>query len=197
VDELVLATTNPGKIREFKSIFFLYWPSIRLRNLGDFNNVVYVHENGATFQENAELKATAYAIQLGIPCLADDSGLSVDILRGAPGIYSARYAGGSATNNENMHKLLEELKAVPDDERSARFVCCIAIAAPSNMLVSVTGELMGQIARAPHGTNGFGYDPIFYVPTYQKTLAELSPSEKDRISHRAIALRRAIESLRA
>lgn len=148
-----------------------------------------VEETGATFTENASLKAQAYAAQAGLWTLADDSGLEVDALGGAPGIYSARYAGAGATDAERIARLLEELRHVEQDARRARFVCAVATADPTGNVIHVSlGTCEGSISREPHGAGGFGYDPIFIPDGYDESFGQLSSEIKARISHRARAL---------
>jgi len=182
--KLVVASKNSGKIKEFRRILQLDSQGIEL--LIDIE-IPEVAETGSTFEENALLKAISIAKFTGIPAIADDSGLAIDALDGAPGILSARWSGGG--DKENIKKVLDEIKDVPDSKRSAKFVAVIALAKPSGENLIVRGELEGSIRRAPVGDNGFGYDPIFEPITGDgRTLAELDPSEKDAISHRSLAL---------
>lgn len=188
---LVMATRNPGKIRELQEI--LQDPGLTLLSLNDFPKLGDIPETGATFQENAALKAREVARRTGLPALADDSGLEVAALGGRPGVYSARYAQDRTLpappgDADNWRKLLEELQGVPWEQRGARFVCEIALAFPDGRLFRAQGECAGYIALAPRGTQGFGYDPVFWVPAYGATMAELGPEIKNRISHRARAL---------
>jgi len=188
---LVMATRNPGKIRELREI--LKDLRVALLSLADFPHLPEIPEEGATFAENAAIKAQAVARLTGHTALADDSGLAVDALGGAPGVFSARYAQDRTspappTDADNWRKLLEELKGVPWDERGARFVCEIALARPDGSLIKARGECAGVIALEPRGEMGFGYDPVFWVPQYSATMAELAPEIKNRISHRARAL---------
>lgn len=188
---LVMATRNPGKIREFKEL--LQDLGITLFSLADFPHLPEVPEEGATFAENAAAKALAVARLTGFPALADDSGLAVDALGGAPGVFSARYALDRTapdlpTDADNWRKLLEELQDVPWRERGARFVCEIALARPDGCLYRARGECRGVIALEPRGEMGFGYDPVFWVPEYEATMAQLGPGIKNQISHRARAL---------
>ena len=193
--ELLIATHNAGKFREFVAL--LASLPLRLRGLGEFPEVPSVDETGATFAENAALKARAYARQTGLCALADDSGLEVDALGGAPGVYSARYAGPEASDAQRMARLLDELAQTNDRERRARFVCVIALAAPQIEGVNLfTGQCEGRIAHAPRGTGGFGYDPIFIPEGYAQTFAELPPEIKGSISHRARALAETLLFLR-
>ncbi len=182
--KLVVASKNSGKIKEFRRILQLDSQGIEL--VIDIE-IPEVAETGNTFEENALLKAISIAKLTGIPAIADDSGLAIDALDGAPGILSARWSGGG--DKENIKKVLDEIKDVPDSKRSAKFVAVIALAKPSGENLIVRGELEGSIRRAPVGDNGFGYDPIFEPITGDgRTLAELDPSEKDAISHRSLAL---------
>jgi XTP/dITP diphosphohydrolase len=188
---LVMASRNPGKIREFQEI--LRDSGVVLLSLTDFPHLPEIPEEGATFAENAAAKAQAVARLTGHPALADDSGLAVDALGGAPGVFSARYALDRTspqppTDADNWGKLLEELEEVPWEERGARFVCEIALALPDGRIFRARGECAGRIAREPRGEMGFGYDPVFWVPEYQATMAQLGPAVKNRISHRARAL---------
>lgn len=185
--ELLIATGNAGKVREVMRL--LDGLPLRLRSLAEFSGVAEVEETGATFAENAALKATVYAGQTGLWTLADDSGLEVDALGGAPGVFSARYAGAGASDAERVSRLLAELSRTGDCERRARFVCVIAIADPAARLAHTsTGICEGRIALAPRGAGGFGYDPIFIPDGYQASFGELPVEIKQRISHRAIAL---------
>jgi XTP/dITP diphosphohydrolase len=184
MQKLIVASKNSGKINEFKRILQLASQDIEL--VTDLA-IPDVAETGATFEENALLKALTIAKFAGIPAIADDSGLAVDALNGAPGILSARWSGGG--DLENINKLLGELKDVLDSQLGAKFVAVIAIAKPSGENLVVRGELLGKIRRSALGDNGFGYDPIFEPITGGgRTLAEMTPAEKDSISHRAAAL---------
>ena len=181
---LVLASHNAGKTREIRELLGDF--PVEIRNLDDFGVIPSVEENGATFDENSFKKATFTARVLGLPALADDSGLEVDALGGAPGVHSARYAGPNATDKENNAKLSREMKGKPD--RAATFVCVISIAVPFGVALTYEGRCEGLIAEAPAGDSGFGYDPLFYYPPLKKTFAQLSAGEKNRISHRGKAL---------
>jgi len=184
MQKLIVASKNSGKIKEFKRILQLASPDIELVTDLEIPDVA---EIGATFEENALLKAITIAKFTGIPAIADDSGLSVDALDGAPGILSARWSGGG--DQENINKVLGELKDFSDSQLGAKFVAVIAIAKPSGENLVVRGELLGKIRRSATGANGFGYDPIFQpINGDGRTLAEMSPAEKDSISHRAAAL---------
>ncbi len=184
--ELVVATRNRGKLIEIKQLF--EGCISELLSSADFPNLPDIVEDGATFEENAIKKARATAMATGKPVIADDSGLMVEALGGNPGVFSARYAGDNAEDEENNVKLLKELADVPVERRSASFCCVIAICFPDGGCRTFTGELKGIILDAPRGSGGFGYDPLFLVPEYGKTLAELSPDVKNNISHRGIAL---------
>lgn len=189
MQKLLLATSNKSKIKEYKKLlsdcgFEIITPAQAGVSLD-------VEETGHTFEENASLKAQAFAKASGITSLADDSGLEVDALNGEPGVYSARYAGEGTTDEERNNFLLDKLKGVPDGSRDARFRCVIAIAEPHGKTLLCSGELNGEISRAPKGDNGFGYDPVFYLPSYSKTVAQLLPDEKNKISHRGKAARNA------
>jgi len=185
---LVLATRNRGKIAEMQRLLDSFSLSIAVRSSSEFE-VDDVEETGNTFEENALLKATTIARATGLPAIADDSGLCIDALGGAPGIYSARWAGTHGDDLANIRKVLEQLSSVPPSERSARFICVIALALPDGRSEVVRGELPGEIRRESAGSNGFGYDPIFQPTGFLQTLAEMTPEAKDEISHRARALR--------
>ena len=182
---VLLATSNLHKLEEFRAIFSDM--PLRLLSLSDIQLAVDVEETGITFAENAELKASAYAQMSHMLTLADDSGLEIDALRGAPGVYSARYLGRDTSYEERFRVILKQLQGLPLDQRSARFRCVIAVAKPSGNIHMVEGVVEGVIADRPRGTHGFGYDPIFFLPELGKTFAELEPEYKNRISHRARA----------
>jgi XTP/dITP diphosphohydrolase len=181
---LVLATRNAGKTREIRE--FLEGFPVEIKNLDDFGPIPAVEEDGTTFDENAYKKASFTAKILGLPALADDSGLEVEALGGAPGVHSARYAGPSATDAENNAKLLREMEG--ETNRAAVFVCVISLAVPSGVALTYEARCEGLIAEAPRGNNGFGYDPLFYYPPLNRTFAQLSAEEKNRGSHRGKAL---------
>ncbi|MDQ3821552.1 MAG: XTP/dITP diphosphatase [Acidobacteriota bacterium] len=186
--ELLIATHNEGKVAELK-LLLAEFPA-RLRSLKEFPEIEEVEETGTTFAENAALKASSYAERTRLWTLSDDSGLEVNALGGAPGVYSARYKGPGLSYGERIRQLLEELSETGSDDRRARFVCVIAIANPQGEIVnSSTGTCEGTIARAPRGTNGFGYDPIFVPDGFEQTFGELPTDIKEEISHRARALR--------
>lgn len=191
--DLVVATTNPGKAREFRRLLAdLPVRLVRLDELG----IAPPAETGVTFAANATLKARHAAAASGLLALADDSGLVVDALGGAPGVYSARYAGAGATDVENRRRLLAELGETPPAARTARFVCALAVAAPDGEVTVTEGTCEGMILTAPRGDGGFGYDPLFLLPERGVTLAELSLDEKNAISHRARAVAAAAPVLR-
>jgi len=191
---LLVATRNEGKLTELRKM--LRELSLDLHGLSDFRNVKDVPETGDSFIENASLKAAGYALQTGLLTLADDSGLEVQALGGRPGILSARYAGGSASDAERTTKLLAELSNTSTAKRSARFVSAVAIANREGQILNVSvGKCDGRIALAPRGSGGFGYDPIFIPRGYEKTFGELTTEVKNQISHRASALLAACEFL--
>jgi XTP/dITP diphosphohydrolase len=196
--ELLVATHNAGKVRELSQL--LAGAPLRLRLLSEFGGVAEAEETGTTFAENAVIKALYYSAHAGLLTLSDDSGLEVDALGGAPGVYSARYAGAHATYAERMARLLGEVEAAgatDDAERRARFVCVIAVADPSAGTVETfEGVCEGRLARAPRGTGGFGYDPIFIPEGHEQTFGELPEEVKHSLSHRARALARAVRHLR-
>ena len=183
--ELLLATTNYHKLEEYRAIFSGL--PFHFLSLHDIHLDLDVEETGTTFAENAELKALAYARASGMLTLADDSGLEIDALGGAPGIYSARFAGKETSYEERFRLLLEQLNGLTRERRTARFRCAIALAEPSGYHQTVEGTLEGLIADTPRGQYGFGYDPIFFIPELGKTSAELTPEHKNRISHRGQA----------
>lgn len=188
MQEVIIATKNAGKAKEFGRMFQTLGYSVK--TLIDFPEINDIEETGNTFEENAILKAEAVSKVLSKMVIADDSGLSIDALGGRPGIFSARYAGEAKNDEANILKVLEELKDVPDDERQARFYCALAIASPDFETFTVSGACEGVILHEKRGTNGFGYDPIFYVVDKGKAMAELTPDEKAKISHRAQALQK-------
>ncbi len=187
--DVVLATGNLYKAKEIKAI--LNGLNLRFLTLRDFPNLPETIEDGKTFKENAVKKAKETARLTGKIALADDSGIEVEALNNAPGVYSARFAGKKAADSANNKKLIGLLKGIPLSKRKARFVCVIAIAEPAGRNYTVEGELKGVIALRPAGKKGFGYDPLFIVPRYKKTVAQLSSEAKNRISHRSKALRKA------
>ena len=191
--KLLIATHNPGKIEEYEEL--LAGLPLELTYPAQEGLDIEVAETGASFAENARLKAAAYARASGLVALADDSGLEVDALGGEPGIHSARYAGTGASDKERYRLLLEKLREVPWEERTARFRCVIAVATPGGQVHTAEGTCEGIIAFAPKGEHGFGYDPVFYLQEYGKTMADLPPETKNKISHRARAVQRAREIL--
>lgn len=186
--ELILATHNRGKVEELRGL--LQDLPIRIKSLHDFPEITEIEETGSTFRENAQIKAKAVFELTGLCSLADDSGLEVDWLQGKPGIYSARYAGEQATDEDNNRKLLAELEGLPLEERSARFRSVICGFLPSGQEIYTEGICEGRIALEPVGDQGFGYDPLFLLaPDFQRTMAELPLGEKNSISHRGRAFR--------
>lgn len=192
--KILVATTNPGKIKELRTMldFDVYWLS-----LADFPGIVEIEEDGATFAENARKKAVGYAKATGLWTIADDSGLVIDALGGEPGVKSARFSGEKfkgtdrmLIDHRNIAKVLELLKGVPVEKRTARFLCCLCLASPEKILAETEGSLEGIIADREMGTDGFGYDPIFFVPRLGKTVAQLSAAKKNAISHRGSAVRK-------
>ena len=182
---LVIATRNAGKTAEIRELLSDF--PVQIRNLADFGPIPEAEETGTTFEENAYLKASLTARVLGIPALADDSGLLIDALNGAPGVYSARFAGSGATDIQRCEKILHAMQGITD--RRAAFVCVLSIAVPTGAALTYTGRCEGLIAEKPAGSNGFGYDPIFYFPPLRKTFAQLTRQEKSRVSHRGKALK--------
>ena len=197
---IVIATTNPGKIREIKSCL---GASFNWLSLGDFEDIIEIEEDGKTLAENARKKALGYAKATGYWTIADDSGLEIDALGGEPGVNSARYSGKKLKGEErtlidhrNIAKVLRLLKDVTKEKRTARFVCCLCLASPKKTLIETKGILEGIITDKEIGTNGFGYDPIFFVPSLNKTVAQLTQEQKNSISHRGKAIRQLKDKLR-
>jgi XTP/dITP diphosphohydrolase len=192
--DIILASGNPGKVREINQL--LAGLDFQVRPQSDFG-VADAEETGLTFVENAILKARNAASHTGLPAIADDSGLEVDALNGAPGIYSARYAGNGASDEDNLKKLLVELREVPEAQRTARFQCLMVFmrhaADPTPLICQ--GSWEGRILFEPRGEHGFGYDPVFYVPTHDCASAELTPEVKNSLSHRGQALRKLVAAL--
>lgn len=186
--ELVIATRNKKKVEEIKRI--LQGVPVALYTLDDFPGCPEIEEDAGTFEGNAVKKAAAVARYSGKPAVADDSGLEVYALNGAPGVYSARYAGSGADDRKNLEKLLAELQGVEGGKRGARFVCCVALAFPDGRVETFVGFSEGRIGKDPKGFNGFGYDPVFYPKGHNTTFAEMSADEKDALSHRGVALRK-------
>jgi XTP/dITP diphosphohydrolase len=192
---IVLASGNAGKVREIRELLAEFDIDVRPQN--EFS-VPEAAETGLTFVENALIKARNAARCTGLPALADDSGLEVDVLNGAPGIYSSRYAGAGADDRANLEKLLADLEGVPDERRSARFQCLVVYLRherdPTPLICQGTWE--GRILKTARGTGGFGYDPVFFVPTEERASAELPPDLKNRLSHRGQALRALLAAMR-
>jgi len=191
---ILVATTNPGKIAEIGAMLGGH---VRWLGLADVGPIDEIAEDGATFAENARKKALSYAKASGLWTIADDSGLVVDALGGAPGVKSARFSGEkppgedrSLQDHRNMARVLDRLKGVPQGCRTARFVCCLCLAGPKKVLIEAEGTVEGLITDRQIGENGFGYDPIFFVPQLEKTVAQLSREEKNAISHRGNAIRK-------
>ncbi|MGO4888618.1 XTP/dITP diphosphatase [Anaerobacillus sp. MEB173] len=186
MNELIVATKNKGKVKEFAEIFSEKGCSVK--SLLDFPSIEDIEESGTTFRDNAIIKAEAISKRFNKMVIADDSGLAVDALGGNPGIYSARYAGPEKDDQKNIEKLLKELEGFAFEERTARFHCALAVAIPGKETKVFEGICEGIITDEPKGENGFGYDPIMYIPNLEKTMAELLPTEKNAISHRAKAI---------
>ncbi|HIZ71520.1 MAG TPA: XTP/dITP diphosphatase [Candidatus Atopostipes pullistercoris] len=184
---IVIATNNKGKAKEFKSLFNDY--GYKVKTLHDFPEIGEIPETGNTFAENALQKASAISRELNTIVLADDSGLEVEALNNEPGIYSARYAGEHGNDQKNNEKLLKELKNVPKEERKANFHCTLVLVGPGRDPLFVEGNINGFILFSPKGENGFGYDPLFYIPSLEKSMGELTEAEKNKISHRAKAIK--------
>lgn len=197
--KLVLATKNKDKIKEIKKIFeILKLKNIEIFSCSDFHNIPKIEEDGKTLKENAIKKAKIVGNITGLPSLSEDTGLFVDYLKGAPGVYSSRYADKdtkkhTATYEDNYKKLLKELEGVPWEKRTAKFICITCLYIPkNNKYYTRTGEVCGFIALSPSGENGFGYDPVFFYPPKQKTFAELTPEEKNFLSHRFLAIKKIV-----
>lgn len=193
--EAIIATHNPGKVKEFKEI--LEPRGYEVKSLAEIGFTEEIEETGQTFEENAILKAEAVAKAVNKMVIADDSGLSVDNLGGRPGVYSARYAGEQKDDQANIDKVLSELKGIEKEQRTARFRCALAVSIPGEETKTVEGHVEGYIAEEPKGEYGFGYDPIFIVKDKDKTMAELTSDEKNKISHRADALKKLSKLLEA
>ncbi len=193
-NQIVLASGNAGKLREIAQL--LEGLNLEILPQSEFN-VPEIEETGLTFVDNAILKARNAAHYTGLPAIADDSGIAVDVLRGRPGIYSARFAGIGASDEENLEKLIRMVKPFPDEERTARFICSMVYIRHEEDHVPVIAEGVweGQIITESRGGNGFGYDPIFYISSHQCTSAELPPEIKNKLSHRGQALRKLLEQL--
>ena len=189
---ILVATTNPGKIAELRAMLDA---DVQWLDLSDFPDIEEIEEDGLTFAENARKKALGHAQATGLWTIADDSGLVVDALDGEPGVKSARFSGAkskdrSLIDHQNIAKVLELLKDVPEEKRTAKFVCCLCLAKPEKTLIEAEGTLQGLITNREIGKNGFGYDPIFFVPSLNKTVAQLTAEEKNAISHRGNAIRK-------
>jgi len=189
---ILVATTNPGKIAELRAMLDA---DVQWLDLSDFPDIEEIEEDGLTFAENARKKALGHAQATGLWTIADDSGLVVDALDGEPGVKSARFSGAkskdrSLIDHQNIAKVLELLKDVPEEKRTAKFVCCLCLAKPEKTLIETEGTLQGLITNKEIGKNGFGYDPIFFVPSLNKTVAQLTAEEKNAISHRGNAIRK-------
>lgn len=195
-NRLLVATHNQGKVREYQEL--LHGLSVTLVSLNDLGITEEVEETGTTFFENSWLKARTYSELGNMPTLSDDSGLEVDALGGVPGVLSARYGGGACSSDEErVDLLLSNLEGTPWQKRTARFRCFIAVCFPGGPDISVVGSVAGMIQYEPRGTEGFGYDPVFYLPSFGRTIAELSMAEKNRISHRGDAAGRAVKALKS
>lgn len=190
MEQIVIATNNENKAREYRELFAQY--QIGIQTLADFDSPVEVNETGTTFEQNALLKAQAVVRMTNLPVIADDSGLVVDALDGAPGVHSARYAGDH-DDDANNKKLLANLKAVPEQQRTAHFHTTLVALKPTGERLVVTGEVNGQILTTPVGENGFGYDPLFWVPELGQSLAQLTDAQKNAVSHRGRAMRQLME----
>lgn len=192
--KIVLATHNAGKIREFKSVLLpLGYDAVSVHDL--LPDIEEPEETGQTFAENARLKAQYYMKATGLPCLADDSGIAADALNGRPGVYSARYAGPECDDEANNQKLIQELSAFPPEKRTVHYVCVLVLCWPDGREITAEGRCSGVLRDFYAGDNGFGYDPLFYVPEKKKTMAEMTMAEKNEISHRGKALKKLVEAL--
>ncbi len=183
---ILIASTNPKKMEEFRALF--NGMPLEFHSLAEFPNIQEVEESGKTFEENAALKALGYAGQTGMLTLAEDSGLCCDALEGAPGVYSARFAGEKKSDAENNEKLLRLLEGIPVNCRGAHYKSVIAVARPGKLIGTVDGEVHGVIHHSLTGSGGFGYDPLFFYHPYQKTFGEVTPEMKHKVSHRAKAI---------
>lgn len=191
--QVIIATQNLGKAKDFEALFRPF--GYEVLTLRDIAEDIDVEETGTTFEENAILKAETVAKLLNKAVIADDSGLEIDALNGEPGVYSARYAGGEKSDSANIEKVLEKMAGIPEERRHARFRCVLAIAVPGKETKTFSGTCEGYIIEASRGANGFGYDPVFWVPAEGRTLAEMQPQEKAAISHRGNAMREMQQSL--
>lgn len=192
--KVALASNNQNKLREMKEILApMGWEILNMKELGIH---VEPEENGLTFEENSAIKAVAVMQACGLSAIADDSGIEVDALGGAPGVHSARYGGEACRDDwERNQFLMKNMEAVPDGARTGRFVSVITMAMPDGSVISARGELEGEILRQEVGDGGFGYDPLFYIPAEGCTMAQLSPQRKNEISHRAVALKRFVDKI--
>ncbi|WP_203361568.1 XTP/dITP diphosphatase [Bacillus sp. REN10] len=195
MDAVIIATKNKGKAKEFAEMFASF--GLDVETLLDHPEFADIEETGETFEENAILKAEAICKLTGRLVIADDSGLIIDALDGRPGVYSARYAGEEKSDEANIQKVLDELRDIPNEKRTARFYCALAIAMPGKETTTVAGTCEGRMTKEKQGTNGFGYDPIFYVERFGATMADLAPETKNSISHRGQALKKLREQLPA
>ena len=191
--KLLIATTNDGKIAEFR--FLLRSLPFKLTTPSEEGKVLQVEETGLTFKDNAVIKASAYAAELGMMALADDSGIEVEALGGRPGVYSARYGGENLTDEGRVELLLQEMKAVPWEKRTAAFRAVIAVAWPDGRILTREGIMNGTVNLSPVGGNGFGYDPIFYLSEYKATTAQLTSEQKNLLSHRGKAAEGIVKAL--
>lgn len=191
METILIATNNKGKLKDFEAVFNPM--GFQIKSLKDYPNIEEVEETGTTFEENAILKAEYLSNIVKSPVIADDSGLIVDALEGRPGVYSARYAGLHKSDEDNLQKVLKELHNVHSGKRTASFYCALALAIPGKETITVHGTVNGYIATEKKGTNGFGYDPIFFLPELDKTMAELSAEEKSGLSHRGNAINALME----
>lgn len=189
MNTIVLATGNAGKIRELSALLAEHYPDMRVLGLKDFPQIGEIPETGATFEENARIKALAVARATGLVAVADDSGLAVDALHGAPGVYSARYSGEGATDEKNVVKLLDAMKEVVDPWRGCHFACVMLAATPGGRELVGHGAWHGRVAHAPRGEAGFGYDPVFFDEELGMTAAQMDAQVKNARSHRGLALR--------
>lgn len=187
MDTVIIATNNQGKVKDFEALFTPL--GIQVRSLKDYPTVEEIEETGTTFEENAILKAEHLCQILNVPVIADDSGLIVDALEGRPGVYSARYAGLHKSDEDNLQKVLREMQNVFPGKRTARFYCALALAVPGKKTITVKGTVEGYIGTEKKGTNGFGYDPIFFLPELDRTMAQLTSEEKSNLSHRGNAMK--------
>ncbi|HIS59831.1 MAG TPA: RdgB/HAM1 family non-canonical purine NTP pyrophosphatase [Candidatus Faecousia faecipullorum] len=193
--KVVLASKNPHKLVEISKITEKFDMELVLES--DLGVDIDVEETGTTFEENSYIKAKAVMEATGLPALADDSGIAVDALNGEPGVYSARYGFDDSLDDwGRLQLLLKNAEHIPDGQRQAKFVCVITLVTPDGKTIQARGEVHGELLRAPAGAGGFGYDPIFYYPPYGKTLAEVTAEEKNKVSHRAVALNIFYEKLK-